>query len=222
GADYVFSGQNVGFGRGHNRILNLTSDLAEFHLIQNPDIRFAPKVLPELYDFMCKNQEVGLVMPRVLNPDGTEQRLCKQLPKPVDLIARRFLGKVGQTVFSRRLLDYTLNQVDLSVTREVPNLSGCFMFINDVALQKAGLFDERFFMYMEDVDLCRRIGRHYKTVFYPHVSVTHGYAKGSYKKLGLLGLHTASAIQYFSKWGWLADPERDQLNGRTAALAVSQ
>jgi len=63
---------------------------------------------------------------------------------------------------------------------------------------------------------------HYKTVFYPHVSVTHGYAKGSYRDIGLLRHHMLSAVRYFSKWGWLIDFERRQLNSRVAAFSASR
>ncbi len=221
-ANYVFTGENLGFGRGHNLVLRQNSDSAEFHLIQNPDVRFSADVLPELYDFMSENRDVGLVMPQILNPDGTEQRLCKRLPAPLDLIARRFLGKFGERLFRRLLSRYELHHLDMSVTREVPSLSGCFMFVSNPALEWAGLFDERFFMYMEDVDLCRRIGMHYKTVFYPHVSVTHGYAKGSYQEVGLLRHHVLSAVRYFSKWGWLIDFERQLLNGRVAEFSAGR
>ncbi len=222
GAKYVFLGKNLGFGGGHNVALRNNRDLAEFHLIQNPDVRFSSEVLPKLYKFMSDNREIGLVMPRVLYPDGTEQHLCKQLPSPLDLIARRFLGKLGKTLFSRRLRQYELNHVDLGSIREVPNLSGCFMLISNSVIETAGLFDERFFMYMEDVDFCRRIGRDYKTIFYPCVSVYHGYAKGSYKKFYLLRYHTASAIRYFFKWGWWTDAERDRVNERIANLDVDR
>lgn len=214
GADYIFPGQNMGFGRGHNLAISRYRDQAEFHLIVNPDISFAPGVLAHLYQFMGENQEVGLVMPQVRYPDGSEQRLCKLFPEPLDLIVRRFLGKFGPTLFDNRLHRYELRHIDMSVIREIPSLSGCFMFVRPAALEKAGLFDERFFMYMEDVDLCRRIGRHYRTVFNPEVFIIHHYAKGSYGDTKLLWRHVRSAIQYFTKWGWFSDKERTKLNAR--------
>ncbi len=214
GAEYVFAGRNLGFGAGHNLALQRYRDQAEYHLIQNPDIFFASDVPAELYNFMSKNVDVGLAMPRILYPDGSEQRLCKRIPDPFDLILRRFLGKPGEMLFRRRLESYELRHLDMSLAREIPCLSGCFMFVSSGALQAAGLFDARFFIYMEDVDLCRRIGRHCKTVFYPFVSVRHGYAKGSYGSAMLLRHHVRSAIRYFAKWGWLHDPERESLNRR--------
>ncbi len=214
GARYLFQGVNRGFGAAHNVVLRQYMDSAEYLLVMNPDIRFGPEVLPALYEFMNRNPEVGLVMPRILYPDGSNQGLCKLLPSPADLLIRRFLGRFGETLFSKRFEDYELRHLDLSVPREIPSLSGCFMFIRAEALRKVGVFDERFFMYLEDVDLCRRIGRHYRTVLFPSVSVIHGYRKGSYRSFKLLRYHVESAVRYFSKWGWIQDHERKRLNGR--------
>ncbi len=154
-------------------------------------------------------------MPRVLYPDGREQRLCKRLPAPGDLFLRRFLGRLGRRIFRRSVEAYELDGVDLSAAREIPSLSGCFMFLRSSVLRRTGLFDPRYFMYMEDVDLCRRVGAVAHTVFYPDVSITHGYTKGSYKSVRLLRYHLASAVRYFTKWGWFHDPERRSLNRRT-------
>ena len=95
---------------------------------------------------------------------------------------------------------------------EVPLLSGCFMFLRVSVLEKVGGFDDRYFMYAEDFDLCRRIGEISKTVFYPFVSVTHVYEKGSYKNKKLLKYHIQSIIKYFNKWGWFFDTKRGARN----------
>ena len=97
----------------------------------------------------------------------------------------------------------------------IPILSGCFMFLRTEALEKVGLFDEQFFMYMEDFDLNRRIHRAYKTVFFPEAVVVHEYQKASYKNIKLLKAHIKSAIYYFNKYGWFFDKERKIINART-------
>jgi GT2 family glycosyltransferase len=105
---------------------------------------------------------------------------------------------------------------------DVPALSGCFMLMRMDAVLRAGLFDERYFLYFEDVDLSRRVGRIARTVFVPHVSIVHDYAKGSYRDWRLLWHHLVAATRYFNKWGWLRDEERDQVNAhalRAAGLA---
>ena len=68
--------------------------------------------------------------------------------------------------------------------------------------------------YMEDVDLCRRIGAVSRLLYWPGVAITHGYQMGSYRNRKLMWLHVRSAIGYFNKWGWIRDPGRDALNAR--------
>jgi GT2 family glycosyltransferase len=222
GAVYIWNGRNLGFGAGHNIALRRTLSSAKYHLALNPDITFKPDVVENLYRFMERHPDMGLVMPQILYSDGSEQRLCKLLPTPFDLFLRRFLGSFGK-VFFRNLWDrYELRNLNLNMIREVPSLSGCFMFMRTSVLQEVGIFDERYFMYLEDVDLCRRIGRVSQTVFYPDVSVIHGYTKGSYKNARLLKHHLLSAVKYFSKWGWFFDSERVQLNQKTKVLELDE
>jgi GT2 family glycosyltransferase len=216
--DYIWHGENHGFGAGHNIAINKTLDCAKYHLVVNPDVAFNADVIESLYTFMEEHPLIGLVMPQILYPDGSKQHLCKLLPSPFDLFLRRFLGAAGRVFLRNRWEQYELRDLDMSVVREVPNLSGCFMFMRTSVLRKVGVFDERYFMYLEDVDLCRRIGSVSQTVFYPHVSIVHGYAKGSYQSAELLRHHAISALKYFSKWGWFFDPQRVQLNLKTEVL----
>lgn len=218
GAHYRWNGRNLGFGAAHNIAIRQAPDIAPYHLVLNPDISFGPDVCAKLYEFMAANPSVGLVMPRILYPNGDEQRLCKRIPAPQDLMMRRFLGRAGQSVFRGRSEAYELRSLDLDLPRQIPSLSGCFMFIRTKVLEEIGGFDERYFMYMEDLDLCRRIGARYKTVFYPHASVVHGYSKGSYRDLKLLSYHARSAVRYFTKWGWFHDEDRKVLNSRTSVI----
>ena len=95
---------------------------------------------------------------------------------------------------------------------EVPYLSGCFMLLRTEALKNVGMFDERFFMYPEDIDLTRRIHRKYKTIFYPNVSVVHHHARASYQNVRLLAVHVWNLVRYFNKWGWFFDKERKKVN----------
>lgn len=212
GAKYVWSGRNLGFGAGHNIAIRAIAGRSKYHVLVNPDISFAPDTLEVLFGFMESNPAVGLVMPKIIFPDGSEQRLCKQLPSPFDLVLRRFLGGWGERAFRSHWQRYELRDIDLSIPRQIPCLSGCFMFLRSSVLYKVGGFDERYFMYLEDFDLCRRVGECAKTVFYPDTSVTHAYAKSSYKDPTHLRYHLHSAFKYFSKWGWLLDSGRREMN----------
>lgn len=211
---YIFTNKNLGHGKAHNIALKISLEKdIKYHIVMNPDVFFESGVVEELFEFMEKNEDVGLVMPKVLYPDGSLQYLCKLLPTPIDLIMRRFLSNsVFSKIYQRRMERYELRFTGYDKIMNVPFLSGCFMFLRTKVLKKTGLFDERFFLYCDDLDLCRRIGRIGKTVFYPYVSIYHHWKRGSYTSKKLLFYHVLDAIRYFNKWGWFFDKERKEIN----------
>jgi GT2 family glycosyltransferase len=197
----------------------MTYQQSPYHLILNPDVSFEPRVISELIDFMEDNPEVGLVTPKIRFPDGNLQYLCKLLPTPWDLIGRRFFPFLSACKQRNRI--YEMRFADYDEIMDVPFLSGSFMLIRTRAIQEVGMFDERYFLYMEDADLCRRIGEKYRTVYYPKVSITHAYKMASYKELKLLYQHMRSAILYFNKWGWLKDKKRSRINQKAIKVYSS-
>lgn len=212
--EYIFNNDNLGYGRAHNiAIRKSIAEGASYHLVLNPDIYFNEGVIEELYNFMEKNKDVGNIIPNVLYPDGEIQYLCKLLPTPFDLIFRRFIP--FDKWKERRNEIYELRFTGYNKIMNVPCLSGCFMFLRTDALKEVGLFDERYFMYMEDHDLNRRIHSKYRTLFYPYVHIYHEYGKESYKNKKLLKYHINSAIKYFNKWGWFFDEDRKNINKQT-------
>lgn len=208
---YVFNNANIGFGAAHNVALKKIQYNSNYHLILNPDVVFEPNTIPQLIEYLEKNEEVGLVMPKVIYPEGETQYLCKLLPTPFDLIFRRFLP---DNVLKERKENFELRFTNYNKIMEVPYLSGCFMFLRTAVLEKVGFFDERFFMYPEDIDFTRRINKYYKTNFYPFVNITHEHGKGSYKNLKMLYIHMSNMIKYFNKWGWFFDSDRKTTNKR--------
>lgn len=206
-------GRNLGFGAAHNLALgSLVDTPARYHLVLNPDIHLEKGVLAELAAIMDSSPETGILMPRVVYPNGSTQYLCKLLPAPIDLILRRFTGGLWHRFFQDRMDRYDMKFFDYSRPAYVPVLSGCFMFTRRSVLEAVGRFDERFFLYMEDVDLCRRMGGISRLLFWPGITVTHGHGQGSYKDSRLLRLHIRAAIAYFNKWGWFNDPVRSARN----------
>lgn len=207
---YIFNNSNLGFSAAHNRAIAAIGAESDFHLILNPDISFGPEVIPHLVSVMHNIQGIGVLMPRICYPDGSLQRLCKLLPTPVDLIFRRFIPiKSIQTAINRR---YELHDLPQDRLVDVPTISGCFLLVRTEILLRLGGFDERYFMYLEDVDLVRRIGDVARVVYDPRVCVTHAYAKGSYRNKKLLAYHMMSAVRYFTKWGWCFDSVRRKRN----------
>ena len=218
---YIHTGHNLGFGTAHNIAIRENGG-SKYHLILNPDVEFGQDVLPELFDFMEINPNVGLVMPRVLYPDGSSQPLCKRLPSPADILAKRFLSRVPLRTVKDRLAAFELGDRPQECILSVPYLSGCFMLVRRGAIEDIGAFDERFFMYFEDLDLTRRIHQRYRTVYYPWQSITHRHEMGSYKSARLLYCGLRSAVQYFNKWGWIWDSERSLINGRIGPVSDAQ
>lgn len=203
---------NLGYGAGHNIAIREVIEYgARFHVVINPDIFFEKGTLEKLLDYIENRVEVGQIMPKVIYPDGKLQYLCKLIPTPLDLIFKRFLP----AYFTRkRLMKFQLRFTEYQYEMNVPYLSGCFMFFRVEALKKVGLFDERFFMYPEDIDITRRIHREYKTMFYPEVTIIHDHAAASYQSRKMLKIHMVNMIRYFNKWGWFWDPERRKMNRR--------
>ena len=208
--EYIFSGANLGFGRAHNIAIEKSVTDSEFHLVLNADVDFKAPILEEIYGYMKEHQEVGLLAPKIFNPDGTHQFSAKLLPTPANLIIRRFIPiKLLQEKMDYK---YEFKFFDFDRIIEVPYLTGCFMFMNCKALKEVGGFDERYFMYPEDTDLTRRIHEKYKAIYYPHVSIVHEHGKGSYKSTKLLYYHITSMIKYYNKWGWFFDKGRREMN----------
>ncbi|WP_454966428.1 glycosyltransferase family 2 protein [Capnocytophaga leadbetteri] len=208
---YIFNNANMGYGKAHNIAIRKSIEQGlPYHIILNPDIIIEKGALEKLTDYMEQHPDVGNIMPKITYPNGELQYLCKLLPRPVDLIFRRFLPwrKLRHIINIR----YENRSFSYDKIINIPNLSGCFMFLRTEAIKKVGFFDEKIFMYIEDIDLNRRIHKEYETIYYPKVTIIHEHQKGSYKNKKLLKAHIRSAIYYFNKYGWFFDKERTRIN----------
>lgn len=205
--------ENTGYGASHNLAMRkAVEEGSNYHVVLNPDLKFDSNVIQTLYEFMEAHKEVGHIMPKIVNQEGELQYLCKLVPSPADLIFKRFLPKS----FSKKsAYKFQLKFADYDKEMDVPYLSGCFMFFRMEAILKVKGFDERFFMYLEDIDITRRIHKFYRTVYYPKVFVYHLHAAESYHSKKMLKVHIQNMIKYFNKWGWFFDSERKQFNKET-------
>lgn len=201
---------NRGYGAGHNFAIRKALEAgSEFHAVLNPDIYWDGKVITPLAAIMRSRPEAGMMVPKVLYPDGNLQYVCKLIPTPLDLIANRFLP---DWLGGRRKARFRLEASGYDRVMNVPYMHGCFFLLRSEALRDVGLFDERFFMYPEDIDLTRRLHEKWQTLYYPPLSIFHAHAAESRKSLKMLRIHIANMIKYFNKWGWFYDPSRRRIN----------
>ncbi len=209
---YIFNGANLGYGSGHNVAIFKGQYDAPYHLVINTDIDFDPEILEKAFNILEANKDLCLISPKILDTQGDLQHFCRQLPTPFDLIARRFLPGQVKKLLKKRLDQYLLLDADYNKIMNIPNLPGCFMFMRNKTLLEVNGFDETFFMYVEDVDLVRRLNERSITLYYPALQIKHNLARGSYKSPKLAIYHIKSAINYFNKWGWLTDKSRAKIN----------
>ncbi len=220
--EYIHGQGNVGYGTAHNIAIRRAMAVeAEYHIVLNPDIQFNPDDIRKMADYMNCHSDVGWLMPRVIYPDGQLQYLCKLLPTPIDLIGRRFLGFLSST--QKRYRRFEMRDSGYDREMDVPFCSGCFMFLRTATLQDVGLFDDRIFMYGEDLDLSRRIytSDRWTTRFWPAVTIVHAHNKESYRNRQLLWIHMKSIVYYFNKYGWLFDRQRRHINSYTKKQSCS-
>lgn len=203
---------NDGYGAGHNAAMRLALQAgSDYHLVMNSDLLFQAGDLRRMLAYMDANAGIGLLHPRIVGLDGRDQYTVRMLPTPFDLIVRRFLPG---WMFRGRRRRYLLQHVDHSRAFDAHYVQGSFMLLRASALREVGIFDERFFMYPEDIDLSRRMAERWRVTYYPGATVTHAHRAASYASLKMLRIHIANMARYFNKWGWLSDPARKAANAR--------
>lgn len=203
---FVSSDKNLGYAKGNN--LGIKKSTGRYVMIMNPDIVVFDGVLEKLVQFMDGRPNVGIVGPKLLNPDKSLQYSCYRFPDFWEPVYRRTpLGKIGRV--KRKLDYYLMKDFDHGSTKEVDWLLGGCLLIRRKSLDEVGFLDERYFAYFDDVDLCRSMWqKHWKVVYYPEVSVIHFHRRESAEGNWLTGIfkkvtriHMTSWLQYFRKWG---------------------
>ncbi len=193
---YVKTNENLGFGGAHNLMFNYP--MGEYHAVINPDITISSDTLSHLADILQKNPDIAMITPKILNSDGTEQKLPKRNPT----FKYMFLGRLAPLgkIFKNIRDDYTRANETFKEITDIDFCTGCFFLIRSDIFKNIGGFDKRYFMYLEDADLTREVKKYGRVVFCPEVSVTHEWERGSAKSLKLLFIHLSSFFKYRGKW----------------------
>lgn len=158
GATWVATGTNLGYGRAANLGAQSPAVTGARHLlICNPDIEVRPGAVTALAAALDREPGLGAVGPRLVNPDGSLYPSARTFPDLVDAIGHGLLGLAApRNRFTRR---YRLLDWDHSEAARVDWVSGACLLVRRKAWDQVGGFDPAYFMYMEDVDLCWRLGR---------------------------------------------------------------
>lgn len=210
---YFHNPSNPGFGSAHNIAIQMAiNEGAKHHFIVNPDICFEGDVISTMISYIENDETIGMMMPQILNFDETAQNLPKLLPSPLSVLWRKI--KKPSKAYEKFINEYELRKVPSDMVYNAPVLSGCFTLLNLNAIKEVGMYDDHFFMYFEDWDLSRRMHQRYKTIYFPAVSVYHGYDSGANKSFRLFKIFMNSAVTYFNKWGWFFDSDRKKINKR--------
>ncbi|MDP4010553.1 MAG: glycosyltransferase family 2 protein [Candidatus Spechtbacteria bacterium] len=201
--------KNVGFGKIINRAWQIAK--GEYIFTINADlIAPRPQEINKLIKYLEENEDVGMAGPRLLNFDETHQSSAFRFYTPMTILYRR--TPLGKLASGKRALDAFVLKHSKDITEkptEVDWLMGSAFLIRKKYLDKVGVFDERFFMYMEDVDLCRRFWENgFKVVYYPHSVMYHFHGKASRSPNVFNAflnkyarIHLSSAWKYFRKHG---------------------
>ena len=163
-------GENLGFGRANN--LAMCKAKGDYLLLLNPDTIVGEDTLRTTVGFMREHPEAGLAGCKLLNGDGTFQLSCRRgFPTPWASFTKLF-GLARFFPNSRLFARYNLTYLPVDATYEVDALGGAFMLLSRGAYEATRGFDESFFMYGEDLDLCYRAKQAGFAIYYVHSTAT--------------------------------------------------
>jgi GT2 family glycosyltransferase len=199
--DITFYHENNGFGFGHNYNLMHADD--KYFLIFNPDIILKKQDLLNMLEILEKDSTISLLVPKVLNADKTTQHLVRDRVSVFDYALRFIPFAFVKKMFDKRLASYECRDLPDDRNVDIRIGSGCFMLIRGKDFKEVSGFDERYFMYFEDYDLCLKLKKQGKRIVYtPFSAVIHYYERGAHKNSKLFKIFMQSMYKFFNKWGW--------------------
>jgi len=196
---YIENTENVGFGKANNQAFQIAE--GKYTLIINPDTLVSEETLQVMVNHMEQNPECGASGCKILNPDGTFAPESKRSVPTLRTAVSKVLGLNNLFPKSKIFGKYYLGWIGEDEAASVPVLSGSFMFWRTDVLKKLGGFDERFFMYGEDIDLCYRIQEtDFHIDYVPTTSIIHYKGESTRKgDLKYVKIFNKALYQFFDK-----------------------
>ena len=200
---WLCNSDNPGYGRAVNRLVKTLPNIPKYLGVLNTDLQWNNGTFATMMSWMDQHPDVVLVAPRILDPSGNEQMLCKRNPTVLGLLSRRFIPDWFKPGWLKRYDRwYVMADSSYDDQFDVPYLSGCCMVMQSKPFLQIGGFDERYFLYLEDADLTREMASLGRCQHFSGASVIHSWGRGNYKSLRLMVVNVQSAWRYFCKWGW--------------------
>ncbi len=201
---FIRSPKNVGFGSGYN--LGAKIARGDYIFVHNPDAMVRENTMQKMVEYMENNPDIGILGPKLVYSSGKVQESCRRHMRFSDLVLKRTpLGKLPG--LKNRVKKYLMEDFDHGKIQDVDLITGAAMMIPRHLYEKIGGFDQRYFLFMEDFDLCNKVRRAgCRIVYYPDVEMDHYHkrlSEGNLLKLftkRVFWLHILSAGQYFWKW----------------------
>ena len=168
----ISNGENVGFGKAVNQASKIATN--EYIMVLNPDTIIEESTISTLVDYLDKKNHVGMVGPKILNADGTLQLACKRSFPTIKVALPKLLGLDRIFPNSRWAGKYNLTYLDPEKVHKVDAISGSCMLIKSKIFKAINGFDENFFMFGEDLDLCKRVWEeNYEIHYLPKTKIIH-------------------------------------------------
>lgn len=187
--------KNVGFAAACN--IGIMESAGKYILIMNPDVSVQKRTIADMVRYLEKHDDVGIVSCQLRNVDGTLQYSCRRFPGLITQLIKRFFPE------SKIALDYLMANDDHSKIMDVDWLLGAFLLIRRDVVDYVGQFDERFFLYFEDTDICYRVKKsRWRVIYYPKVAAIHSHVRASRRLLSRENIfHLRSMLYYYRKHG---------------------
>ena len=177
---------NAGFPAANNQGLRLlgvdkqgstlvgdVDSVPRYSLLLNPDTEVEPNTIPTLIKFMDENQDIGVVGPKLMLPNGELDHACRR-GFPTPLASFYYMLGLSKLFPSSRYSRYDMKHLDINEMVEVDSVTGAFMLVRTSAIEQIGLLDDRFWMYGEDLDWAKRIkDAGWRNVYNPEVTALH-------------------------------------------------
>lgn len=196
----VVNSKPLGFGENNNK--GVMASMGDFIGIVNPDIVFTDGSLDFILNLI--NSQVlnnSIVAPKLLNPDRTLQYSVRKFVT-LRMMLNRWMSRGNDDSDNGRVRDYLYKDMDFTKNQEVDWAMGAALFMSRDVYLSLGGFDQRYFLYMEDEDLCLRAWKqNIRVLYYPKIELIHNHLRGSSHLSKKTLLHMQSLIKFFMQHG---------------------